>query len=142
MITSRFRFAAATALFALLPACSFHSAATHWNKRVGPDGEEVYVRTVTNVGLNVGIILPVLGNTTIDTMVNEITRQIADKDGDHVRVFQTSSENYWYGFPPFTWVLTPVITDVSVEYRPSAGEKADVAKADAEAMGESAEQDK
>ena len=111
-------------------ACSFHNNATHWNRRVGPDGEEVYIRSVTNLGVNIGVILPLLGNTTIDTMIDEVTREIADKKGDHVRVFQTSSENYWYGFPPFTWIVTPVITEVSVEYRPSIEEQAEVAEAD------------
>lgn len=120
----RVRLLLATALLAMTPACAFHSVATHWNGRVGPDGEPVYIRTVTNIGVNLAVILPVLGNTTIDAMVNEVTREVAIKGGDHVRVFQTATENYWYGFPPFTWVVTPVITDVSVEYRPSKEEMA------------------
>jgi hypothetical protein len=46
-----------------------------------------------------------------------------------VRVIQTTSENYWHGFPPFTWFVTPVITDVAVEYEPSPAELAKVAEA-------------
>ena len=113
-------------------ACSFHSTATHWNGRVDTDGQPIFVKTTTNIGLNIAIILPLLGNTTIDTMIDETTAEIAAQNSDNVRVIQSSSENYWYGFPPFTWVLTPVITDVALEYRPSAAEIAAAKAADAE----------
>jgi hypothetical protein len=113
---------AAVAALSLASACSFHSTATHWHGRVDPEGKPVFVKTTTNVGFNVAIVLPVFGNTTIDTMLGETTGDIATAGGDGVRVYQTTSENYWYGFPPFTWILTPVITDVAMEYRPSAEE--------------------
>ena len=108
----------------LASGCSFHSVATHWNGRVGPDGHPVYVRNVTNIGINIAVVLPLLGKTTIDEMIDEATLAIAKQDSDHVRVIETSSENYWHGFPPFTWILTPVITTLGVEYRPSEKELA------------------
>jgi hypothetical protein len=111
--------------------CAFHSTASHWNGRLGPDGVPVFVKATTNVGLNVFVALPLLGNSTIDTMLDETTAEIAKSGSDHVRVIETATENYWYGFPPVTWFVTPVITNVSVEYRPSAQEVADAAKADA-----------
>lgn len=110
-------------LLALTPACAFHSVASHWNGRVGPDGQPVFVRSVTNVGFNVFVFLPLLGNTTVDEMIDECTAAIAEQDSDYVRVIETSSENYWHGFPPFTWIFTPVITNVGVEYRPSEAEQ-------------------
>lgn len=113
----------------LLAGCAFHSEATHWNQRVGNDGKPIWVHTTTNVGLNVGILLPLLGNVTIDSMLDETSGAIAEKHGDRLRVIQTSSENYWYGFPPFTWVLTPAITNVAVEYEPSAAALAAAAEA-------------
>ena len=116
----------------MLSACSLHSVATHWNGRVGPDGHPVFVRTVTNIGVNVGVVLPLLGKTTLDEMVREATDPIAEHGSDHIRVIETSSENYWYGFPPLTWIVTPVITTVGVEYRPSAAEIAAVEAAEEE----------
>ncbi len=130
-VPSILRPAAAAALALVATGCSLHSTATRWNGRTGPDGEPVFVRTTTNIGLNVGVILPVLGSTTIDEMIDESTLSIAEHGSDRVRVFQTTAENYWYGVPPLTWILTPVITEVSVEYRPSAAELAAVAAADA-----------
>lgn len=111
--------AAIAALLSLTTACSFHSTATHWNGRVDESGKPVFVKTTTNIGFNLAIILPLMGNTTIDAMIDEATRAIAEDDGDYVRVIQSSSENYWYGWSPFTWVLTPIVTDVALEYRPS-----------------------
>lgn len=115
---------------ALATGCTFHSTATHWNGRLGEDGKPIFVKTSTNVGMNLLIVLPVLGNTSIDEMLDVTTQEIARFNSDHVRVFETSSENYWHGFPPFTWIFTPVITNVSVEYRPSAQEIEEAAKED------------
>lgn len=103
----------------LATGCSLHSTATHWNGRVGPDGKPVFIQTSTNLGINLGIVIPFLGNITLDTMVDESTGSIAATGGDHVRTIESSSENYWYGFPPFTWIITPVIKTVSMEYQPT-----------------------
>jgi len=107
------------ALAALTSSCALHSTATHWNERVGPHGEPVYVKSTTKIGLNLFIGIKLLGATDSDGMVDEVTQEIARENGDRVRIIQSSTENYWYGFPPFTWILTPVISDVAAEYQPS-----------------------
>ncbi len=106
----------------LLAGCSFHSSATHWNGVVGQDGNPIFVKSTTNVAMNVLVVVPIVGRTTIDEMMDESTAAIAEHGSNYVRVIETSNENYWYGFPPFTWLLTPVITTVNVEYRPSPQE--------------------
>jgi hypothetical protein len=110
---------ATLALFLATTACSFHSTATHWNGMYDADGKPVFVKTTTNVGFNLLILLPIAGNTTIDSMIDETTAEIAREGGSRVRLVQSGSENYWYGWSPFTWVLTPVVTDVVIEYEPS-----------------------
>jgi len=107
------------ALAPLVTGCAFHSTATHWNERVGPRGEPVFVKSTASVGLNLFILLKLFGGTDIDGQIDEITDEIASEGGDRVRIIQSSSENYWYGFPPFTWILTPVITTVAADYEPS-----------------------
>jgi len=108
-------------LFALaLSGCTFSSTATHWNGRVGPDGKPVYVMTHTNVGMNLLVIIPALGRTSLPDQIDKLTDAVASENGDNIRMIESSSENYWYGFAPFTWVLTPVITTVSAEYHPGA----------------------
>ena len=51
-----------------------------------------------------------------------MTEKIAERGGDRVRIVQGGSENYWYGFPPVTWVLTPVVATIAAEYHPSEAE--------------------
>lgn len=118
---------------ASLAGCSFPSTATHWNGRVGVGGKQIFVKTTTNVGFNLFIVVPFLGNTTMDRMVDVTSAEIAQHEGDRLRVIQTTSENYWYGFPPLTWIVTPVITDVAIEYEPSEREIATELAAEADA---------
>ena len=102
-----------------LAGCAFHSTADRWNGRVGPNGEPVYLKSTTSVGLNLLVILKLFGSTDTVGMIDELTAEIGEEGGDRVRVIQSTSENYWYGFPPLTWILTPVVTNVAAEYEPS-----------------------
>ena len=108
------------ALCLLGTSCTFSSTATRWHKRVGPDGKAVYVKSHTNVGFNLFIGIPLFGATSLPAEIDYLTEEIADEKGDVVRMVESASENYWYGFPPFTWVLTPVITTVTADYHPAA----------------------
>lgn len=115
----------------LLAGCSFHSSATHWNGVVGQDGNPIFVKSTMNLAMNLLVVVPIIGRTTIDEMMDESTAVIAERGSNYVRVIETSNENYWYGFPPLTWIITPVITTVNVEYRPSKQEIAEAMAADA-----------
>ncbi len=112
-------FLAALLASALCAGCAFHSTATHWNETVGPNGEPVWVKSTSNVGLNLFVVLKIAGGTNIDGMIDELTKEIGAEGGDRVRIIQSSTENYWYGFPPFTWIFTPVITTVAADYEPA-----------------------
>jgi hypothetical protein len=103
----------------LAPACTLHSSATRWNGVLGHEGHPVHVKSTTNIGVNLLVFIPFLGGTTIDRMIDSITADIAREKGDKIRLIETSAENYWYGFPPFTWVLTPVITTITADYLPA-----------------------
>lgn len=85
----------------------------------------MFVKNTTNVGVNLFVGVPLFGSTTMDRMIDSTTAAIAEVDGNKVRVIETTNEKTtWNGFPPFTWILTPVITSVSIEYQPSAKERA------------------
>ena len=99
--------------------CTLPSTSTRWNGLVGPAGKPVYVKSHTNLGINLGIFIPFLGATTLPKEIDMLTQEIEGEKGDFVRMIETSKENYWYGFPPFTWILTPVITTVTADYEPS-----------------------
>ncbi len=103
----------------LLSSCAFHTTATEWNDRVGAEGYPVFYTSTTKVGTNLLVAVPFVGRLGIDGMVNDMTSEITSRGGDRVRIVQGASENYWYGFPPFTWFVTPVVSTLSAEYRPS-----------------------
>ena len=105
--------------FVLTSGCTMTSTSKQWNGRLGPNGRPVFVKSHTNVGLNIGIIIPVLGATTLPKEINKLTKEIQTEQGNDVRMIQSTSDNYWYGYPPFSWVLTPVITTVTADYEPS-----------------------
>jgi hypothetical protein len=104
--------------FVLTSGCTLTSTSKQWNGRVGPNGKPVYIKSHTNVGLNVGIFIPVLGATSLPKEIDLLTKEIETEQGNVVRMIQSSSDNYWYGYPPFSWVLTPVITTVTADYEP------------------------
>jgi hypothetical protein len=99
--------------------CTMTSTSKQWNNRVGENRKPVYVKSHTNVGMNFLIFIPCLGRTTLPKQINKLTQDIETENGDVVRMIESSSENYWYGYPPFSWVLTPVITTVTADYEPS-----------------------
>lgn len=125
MHTSRSRLALLVLAGLVLQGCAFHSTAREWNGLVGESGEPTYMKSTTNVGVNLFVVFTVLGSTNVPRMVDELTAEIAAEGGDRVRIIQSESENYWYGFPPLTWFVTPVVTTVAADYAPSEATLAD-----------------
>jgi hypothetical protein len=118
------RFRAALVIGAALcsAGCTFVSTATHWNGIVGHDGKPIFVKEATNLGMNFLVAIPLVGNLTIDQLIDKATSEIAVQKGDHVRVVQSISNNGWNGLVPITFFFTPVVTSISIEYEPSAEE--------------------
>src|SRR5690606_37225723 len=104
---------------AMLGGCALHSKAARWNGHVGPDVEPVFVQHSTYVGIQLAVVLPFVGATSIDAMIDEATASIGRAEGSHLRLVETESNNYWYGVPPLSWLITPVMSNVTIEYRPS-----------------------
>jgi hypothetical protein len=108
-----------SAMLFLGSSCAMHGKADQWNSLVGAAGDPVYLNTTTKVGFNLLVVIPFLGDTNLGGMVNDATKNIRQQGGNYVRVVQGNTENYWYGLPPFTWVITPVVSSLVIEYKPS-----------------------
>ncbi len=111
------------ALLALLIAataggCTFTSTAKDWSGLQGSDGRPTYYTSTTKVGVKLLCFIPFLGDMGISGLTADLTDSIAHAGGSDVRIVQGTSEAYFYGFPPFTWVITPVISTVAAEYEP------------------------
>jgi hypothetical protein len=103
----------------LVSSCSFSSKATDWSQRVGLDKKPTTYINTTKIGLNLLVFVPFMGDMGISGMVRDMTAKVEEEKGDEVRITQGDSENYWYGWPPITWIVTPVISTVAAEYYPS-----------------------
>src|SRR5262245_44272836 len=117
MICTRLPALSFTVLF--VSGCAFSSQAKDWNARTGLDQKPTDYINTTKIGLNLLIFIPFMGDMGISGMVRDMTAEIKGEGGDEVRIVQGDSENYWYGWPPFTWIITPVISTVAAEYYPS-----------------------
>jgi hypothetical protein len=106
------------AALVLASGCAFSSKARDWNGLAGLDKKPTYYMTTTKIGLNLLIFVPFLGDLGISGLTRDLTAEIKNEGGDQVRIVQGDSENYFYGWPPFTWIVTPVISTVAAEYEP------------------------
>src|SRR5687767_49373 len=105
--------------FALLaPGCAFSSKAKDWNQLSGLDRKPTYYQSTMKIGFNLLIFIPFMGDMGIGGLTRDMTAEIKAEGGDQVRIVQGTSENYFYGWPPFTWIFTPVISTVAAEYEP------------------------
>ncbi len=110
-------------VLAFLPGCVFPTVARRWNERVDADGEPVYFVSVSKVGCNLLVLIPFLGDLSVDGLIEDLTKYLKEKDGNAIRIVQANSENYWYGATPVTWFISPVVATVAAEYRPSIEER-------------------
>ena len=99
--------------------CAFHETARNWSGLSGADDKPTYYMTATKVGFKLLIVVPFLGDMGISGLTRALTKRIREEGGNEVRIVQGNSEAYFYGWPPFTWVLTPVVSTVAAEYHPT-----------------------
>ena len=99
--------------------CAFSTTAKDWSGLKGMDEKPTYYTTTTKVGMNLLIAVPFIGDMGISGLTRDMTEEIKKAGGNEVRIVEGSSESYFYGWPPFTWIVTPVVSRVSAEYRPS-----------------------
>jgi hypothetical protein len=106
------------ALTVIAGGCAFTSTAKDWSGLTGSDGQPTYYTSTMKVGIKLLCFIPFLGDMGISGLTADLTDNIAHAGGSNVRIVQGTSEAYFYGFPPFTWVVTPVISTVAAEYKP------------------------
>ena len=106
-------------LAAASSGCAFSTTAKNWNGLSGLDGKPTYYMSTTKIGLNLLIFIPFAGDMGITGLTRDLTADIKAQGGDQIRIVQGDSENYFYGWPPFTWIVSPIVSTVAAEYYPS-----------------------
>ena len=110
----------ALCVLALPPGgCAYSTTARNWNGLNGPDDKPTYYMTTTKVGVNLLIGIPFIGDMGIAGLTYDLTKYVKEQGGNDVRIVQGTSESYFYGWPPFTWIITPVVSTVSAQYEPN-----------------------
>ncbi len=101
-------------------SCASHRTAYRWNGLVGIDDKPIFFTSTNRPAIKLFVAIPFIGNSNMAGLIEDVTAHIAEQGGNHVRVVQGGSTNYWFAFPPLTWIFTPVIARVDAEWRPSA----------------------
>ena len=100
-------------VFTFLTGCSMTSTAKNFNSLPGADGQPVEYVSTTNVALHLLFSTPVVGNATLEQTVADFTKMAKDDGASKVRITQSDKTTLWWIFPPFSFIVQPVITNVA-----------------------------
>jgi hypothetical protein len=93
--------------------CALTSKATNFNGLKYVDGSvPVHINT-TKVALHFGIVLPFLGDGTLDGAVADFTEEAINEGAKRVRIVQSNETTLWWILPPLSFIFTPRITNVA-----------------------------
>ena len=102
------------ALIALAPGCSFTSKATDISLP-GPDGKKVAHVNQTNIAINFLFSTPLVGDASLQQTVADTATAASAAGGKNMRIVQSSSSTYWWIFPPFSFIIHPVVSNVAAD---------------------------
>jgi len=102
----------------LLSACSRTRTATNFNGLSTPDGKPIAHLSTSNLAIHLLASQPLVGNATLQATVDDFTRAAAGKNAGNVRIVQSKVTAWWFIFPPFSFVLTPVSSNVAGDVLP------------------------
>lgn len=98
----------------LLSGCALTSTAPNFNGLHNFDGSEAPVHiNLTKVALHFGVVLPLIGDASLDGTVEEFTKAAKKAGADRVRIVQSDETTLWWIFPPFSFLFTPKFTNVA-----------------------------
>jgi len=101
----------------LVSGCSSTAKATNFNGLSTPDGQAIAHLSTTNIALHAlfGSAKPLAGNATLEKTVEDFTAQAKEEGASKVRIVQSSKTALWFIFPPVSFFVTPVISNVAGE---------------------------
>jgi len=98
----------------LLSGCAMTSTAPNFNGLHDFDGSEAPVHiNLTKAAVHLGVVLPFIGDASLDGAVEEFTKAAKKAGANRVRIVQSNETTLWWIFPPFTFLFTPKFTNVA-----------------------------
>lgn len=98
----------------LLSGCALTSTAPNFNGLKNFDGSEAPVHiNLTKAAVHFAVVLPFVGDASLDGTVEEFTKAAKKVGADRVRIVQSGETTLWWIFPPFSFLFTPKFTNVA-----------------------------
>ncbi|MCZ8237156.1 MAG: hypothetical protein O9346_12860 [Leptospiraceae bacterium] len=94
--------------------CTSTKSAKRFSNIDTPDGKPATFQSTTNLGINLLIVAYELHDkASLDNTVNDFTLAARKEKASKHMITDTSCNPWWFIFPPFTLVITPVSCTVS-----------------------------
>jgi len=93
--------------------CSISNRATDFSGLKGMDGDKLTHVHTRNWAVNLFVAQPIIGDATLQNTVKSFTEEVKKTGATKVRIVNSSEKVFWWALPPFTFILTPVVTSVS-----------------------------
>lgn len=97
----------------LFSACSTTRTATNFNGLSTPDGKPIAHLNTSHLAIHLLAAQPLVGNATLEATVSDFTRAARSRNAGNVRIVQSKATTWWFILPPFSFVLTPVTSNVA-----------------------------
>lgn len=95
-----------------LTGCASTKHAKDFNGLTTPDGNAYHLNT-SKYALHFFFgLFPLIGDASIEQTVSDFTAAAKEDGAAQVRIVHSDKFNWWFIFPPFTFLLTPVSTNV------------------------------
>ena len=96
-----------------LSGCATTKHAKDFSGLTTPDGEAYHLNTSKYALHFLFGLYPLIGDASIEQTVADFTTAAKEDGASQVRIVQSDKTNWWFVFPPFTLLLTPVSTNVA-----------------------------
>jgi hypothetical protein len=96
-----------------LSGCALTSTAPNFNGLKYVDGSVPVHINMTKVALHFGIVVPFIGDATLDGAVEEFTKAAIKEGAQRVRIVQSNETTLWWILPPLSFIFTPRWTNVA-----------------------------
>ena len=94
--------------------CAITSKAPNFNGLKELDGSDHLSHiNMTKVAVHCLIILPCIGDATLDGAVEDFTAEAQKVGAQRVRIVQSNETTLWWILPPISFLLTPRFTNVA-----------------------------
>jgi hypothetical protein len=94
-------------------SCSTTRQAANFNGLSTPEGRPIAHLSTSNLAIHLLGTMPLVGDASLTGTVDNFTQVAKMKNASKVRIVQSSVFSWWFVFPPFSFVLTPVSSNVA-----------------------------